>query len=119
MGIFDFFKRKDEEKVGSEQRRAAQNPINSGQDAEQPESDEVTPPGANKGFSPKDRTPAPSQRFYEVQEGDSLSGIAKKRYGDASKWEVIYEANRKEIKDPDKIEAGQVLKMPDINKEEK
>ena len=44
--------------------------------------------------------------------GDSLSKIAKREYGDAQQWHRIYEANRDIIKDPDLIYPGQQLKVP-------
>jgi len=49
---------------------------------------------------------------YTVVSGDSLSKIAQRRYGAASKWRVIFEANRDQIKDPDLIHPGQVLTIP-------
>jgi nucleoid-associated protein YgaU len=49
---------------------------------------------------------------YEVVSGDSLSKIAKKFYGDASKYMTIFEANRDLLKDPDKIQVGQKLRIP-------
>ena len=51
-------------------------------------------------------------KIYEVVAGDSLSKIAKREYGDANKWERIYEANRDVLKNPDKIYPGQVLRIP-------
>lgn len=49
---------------------------------------------------------------YTTKSGDSLSKIAKETYGDAGKWNVIYEANKDQIKDPNKIWANQILIMP-------
>lgn len=49
---------------------------------------------------------------YTVQSGDTLSKIAKEKYGDASKWHRIYEANKARIKDPDKIQVGWELEIP-------
>ncbi|HUA41732.1 MAG TPA: LysM peptidoglycan-binding domain-containing protein [Streptosporangiaceae bacterium] len=49
---------------------------------------------------------------YTVVGGDTLSGIAQRYYGDAGKWPVIYEANRYQIQNPDRIFAGQVLRIP-------
>jgi nucleoid-associated protein YgaU len=51
-------------------------------------------------------------RTYTVVSGDSLSKIAKREYGDATKWHAIFEANRDKIKDPDLIHPGQVLTIP-------
>jgi len=50
----------------------------------------------------KSAKPGPG-RSYTVQKGDTLSQIAEHFYGSASKWRVIYEANRDLIKDPDLI----------------
>jgi len=51
-------------------------------------------------------------RTYTVVQGDSLSKIAKREYGDANKWRQIYEANKDVIKDPDLIYPGQTLRLP-------
>ena len=51
-------------------------------------------------------------RTYVVVKGDTLSGIAKREYGNANKWRTIYEANKDVIKDPDLIYPGQELKIP-------
>ncbi len=49
---------------------------------------------------------------YTVQKGDTLSAISKQVYGKASAWNQIFEANRDQLKDPDRIQPGQVLKIP-------
>ncbi|MBP1648300.1 MAG: Peptidoglycan-binding LysM [Bacteroidetes bacterium] len=49
---------------------------------------------------------------YTVQSGDSLSKIAKRFYGDAKLYPKIFEANRDQLSDPDKIRVGQSLKLP-------
>jgi nucleoid-associated protein YgaU len=53
-----------------------------------------------------------SGKTYVVVNGDNLSNIAKREYGDANKWRTIYEANKDLIKDPDLIYPGQQLKIP-------
>ena len=58
-------------------------------------------------------TPTASQRTHTVQKGDTLSGIAKQVYGRADRWQLIYQANRDRIDDPDRIFPGQVLVIPD------
>jgi nucleoid-associated protein YgaU len=55
---------------------------------------------------------AGSERTYTVVAGDSLSKIAKREYGDANKWHQIYAANRATISNPDLIQPGQVLTLP-------
>ncbi len=49
---------------------------------------------------------------YRVEPGDTLSSIAKQFYGDASRFPVLFEANRHQINDPDLIFAGQLLRVP-------
>ena len=59
-------------------------------------------------------TPAPEATFYEVKSGDTLSKIAKAQYGDAKKYNVIFEANTPMLKDPDLIYPGQILRIPKL-----
>ena len=54
----------------------------------------------------------PEATIYTVQSGDTLGGIAKAHYGDASKYTVIFEANQPLLSDPNKIYAGQALRIP-------
>lgn len=56
--------------------------------------------------------PEPEATFYTVVKGDNLSKIAKAHYGEASKYRLIFEANKPMLKDPDKIYPGQVLRIP-------
>jgi uncharacterized protein YidB (DUF937 family) len=57
--------------------------------------------------------PAPPERWYTVAPGDSLSKIAKQFYGDAQQWRRIYDANREQVKNPDLIQPGWRLRIPD------
>ena len=50
--------------------------------------------------------------YYTIQSGDTLSKIAKAKYGDASQYNKIFEANREVIGDPDKIYPGQQIRIP-------
>lgn len=49
---------------------------------------------------------------YTVKSGDTLSKIAKDHLGDANAYMKIFEANKDQLNDPDKIKPGQVLKIP-------
>ena len=51
-------------------------------------------------------------RTYTVKSGDTLSKIAKEHLGDANAYMKIFNANKDQITDPDKIKPGQVLKIP-------
>jgi nucleoid-associated protein YgaU len=59
--------------------------------------------------SPK---PVETTEFYTIKKGDTLSKIAKQYYGNASKYPVIFEANREVIKNADLIYPGQVIRIP-------
>jgi nucleoid-associated protein YgaU len=57
-------------------------------------------------------TPEPESQWHTVVSGDNLSKIAKKFYGDANKYPVIFEANKPMLTHPDKIYPGQMLRIP-------
>ena len=57
----------------------------------------------------------PAARFYEVKKGDTLSKISKEQYGDANRYNAIFEANRPMLKHPDKIYPGQKLRIPPLD----
>ena|SRR5688572_23641990 len=49
---------------------------------------------------------------YTVKSGDTLSAIAQRFLGNAGDYMEIFNANRDQLNDPDKIKPGQVLKIP-------
>ena len=51
-------------------------------------------------------------RTYTVKPGDTLSKIAKEHLGDAGAYMKIFNENKDQLNDPDKIKPGQVLKLP-------
>lgn len=53
-------------------------------------------------------------QFHDVVKGDTLSAISKKYYGDANKYNAIFEANRPMLSNPDKIYPGQKLRIPKL-----
>ncbi len=58
--------------------------------------------------------PAMEAKFYTVVSGDTLSKISKEFYGDANKYNTIFEANKPMLTHPDKIYPGQVLRIPNL-----
>jgi nucleoid-associated protein YgaU len=52
------------------------------------------------------------ERTYTVKPGDTLSKIAKETLGQANAYMEIFNANRDQLSDPDKVKPGQVLKIP-------
>lgn len=63
---------------------------------------------------PAESSPAPkvTAKSYTVAKGDTLWAIAKKYYGDGSKYTKIFEANKGVLKNPNVIYVGQVLTIP-------
>ena len=55
---------------------------------------------------------APKADSHTVLRGESLWLIAKKYYGDGSKWRQIYEANKNTISDPNRIREGMNIIIP-------
>lgn len=51
---------------------------------------------------------------HVVQSGESLSKIAKHYYGDAMKYNKIFQANTNILKNPDLIHPDQVLVIPKL-----
>jgi nucleoid-associated protein YgaU len=51
----------------------------------------------------------PRPELYKVKKGDTLSGIAGKKLGDAGRWPEIARLNRDIVPDPDELFPGQVL----------
>ncbi len=56
--------------------------------------------------------PMGGARYHTVQKKDTLYSLARQYYGDAKKWRDIYEANRAELGDPNRIKVGQRLAIP-------
>ena len=53
-----------------------------------------------------------SGKTYTVKPGDTLSKIAREHLGDANAYMKVFNANKDQLTDPDKIQPGQVLKLP-------
>ncbi|WP_223452843.1 MULTISPECIES: peptidoglycan-binding protein LysM [unclassified Pseudomonas] len=52
-------------------------------------------------------------KFVTVVKGDTLSAISLRAYGDANKYQKIFEANKPMLKDVNKIYPGQSLRIPE------
>ena len=103
MGLFDFLKKGEQKpaaKPAATQARPQASPLGSPA-AQRPAAQPA--PSVQQG---------PRFEMYTVKEGDWLSKIAGRYYGDVHKWSRIYDANRDQISDPDKIRPGMVLKIP-------
>jgi LysM repeat protein len=72
-------------------------------------------PGAQAGATQTTPQPTPAKasiKTYTVKSGDTLGEIAKRELGSANKYMEIFNANRDQLTDPDKIKPGQILKIP-------
>ena len=72
---------------------------------------DAKPQDEKKGFN-FDPKKSGTIESYTVKAGDTLSMIAEKVYGDAAKYNDIYEANKDQLKSADDIKVGQTLKIP-------
>jgi hypothetical protein len=57
--------------------------------------------------------PGPQDALHQVMPGDDLHLIAGYYYGDARQWERIWQANKAQIRNPNLIERGALLRVPD------
>jgi nucleoid-associated protein YgaU len=55
-----------------------------------------------------------AMRKHTVQSGETLFRIARQYYGDGTHYMKIFEANKNWLEDPDHIEPGQELLIPDL-----
>jgi len=53
-----------------------------------------------------------ASQWHVVTQGDTLSKIAAHYYGDATLYPKIFDANRDQLTDPNKIRVGQKLRIP-------
>ena len=51
-------------------------------------------------------------QWHEVKKGETLWKIAEQYYGDGNLYQKIFEANRDTLKDPNRINIGQKLRIP-------
>jgi nucleoid-associated protein YgaU len=67
-------------------------------------------PAAGAGAATAAAAPS-AGKTYTVKAGETLSGIAKEHLGSAGAYMKIFELNKDQLTDPDKIKAGQVLHL--------
>jgi nucleoid-associated protein YgaU len=74
----------------------------------------VTEP-VTKAAVPEPTSTAAGSETITVKPGEYLYSIAKRVYGDASKWRLIYDANRDQLSNPDAVRVGMKLVVPAAN----
>ncbi|MFH0731709.1 MAG: LysM peptidoglycan-binding domain-containing protein [Candidatus Omnitrophota bacterium] len=60
-----------------------------------------------------EESPASVKRTYVIAKDDSLWKIAKKQLGDGNRWKEIYNLNKENIKNPDKLILGTKILLPE------
>jgi nucleoid-associated protein YgaU len=68
--------------------------------------------GPSAGAAAPAAKPAAAAKTYTVKAGDTLSKIAKEHLGNAGAYMKIFDLNKDQLTDPDKIKPGQVLRLP-------
>lgn len=76
--------------------------------------DQLTPSGSvtSRLEVPFERLTLARPGVVTIVRGDNLWNIARNRYGDGTRYTVIYEANKGQIRDPNLIYPGQVFVVP-------
>ena len=59
------------------------------------------------------KTDASGKKLYTVKKDDNLWKIAETIYGDGSKWNLIYEANKEILENPGDLRVGMELVIPE------
>ena len=76
------------------------------------------PAGTDAGTAaqqPAATTPAqPKEGRVVIQPGNNLWRISRVLYGDGAKFTMLYEANKDQIRDPNRIYPGQVFRTPNV-----
>lgn len=65
-----------------------------------------------QGLAPTKAQPRPLARAITITRGNTLWAIAREAYGDPYLYVQIFQANRDQIRDPDRIYPGQVFTLP-------
>ncbi len=70
------------------------------------------PVPANRVVAATGSGAASAARYYIIQRGDTLYGLARRFYGNSSMWRAIARANRTVIQNPNQIPAGARIVLP-------
>jgi nucleoid-associated protein YgaU len=75
-----------------------------------------TPPAPKAtGVEATTTSGAKRARQHVVEAGDTLFTIAKAYYGDGARFVDLFQANRSQVKDPERLEPGVVLTIPSLD----
>jgi len=82
-----------------------------------PERERAESPGAARAGESRQEGPSgitggAGGKTYTVVKGDTLTSIAKDRYGDGNEWRKIYNANRDKLPNENDLKVGMTLTIP-------
>jgi len=97
---------------GAAPSEATKNAVWNAIKAANPAYDDITADITIDSSLPQPAPAAPAEQTYTVQPGDTLSKIAKQFYGNANAYMKIFDANKDQLSDPNKIKIGQELVIP-------
>lgn len=69
-----------------------------------------------QGIGAQDPPVTTGEVVHVVQSGETLGSIALEYYGTVGAWRQIFEANRNGLQDPDRIQPGMELRIPDASR---
>ncbi|MCA3559713.1 MAG: LysM peptidoglycan-binding domain-containing protein [Aestuariivirga sp.] len=101
------FVREEQKKVADANQQQAQSGSSTKTDSENTQQPATQQQAANTPVKPKDGR-------VVIQPGNNLWTIARVLYGSGAKFTMLYEANKDQIRDPDRIYPGQIFKTPDV-----
>jgi len=82
---------------------------------ESPPTPSTSPEAASESsVSTRSAPGASSVRYYTVEEGDTLYGIARRIYGEGRHWKAVYDANKDLIDDARELTLGWKLELPPV-----
>lgn len=73
------------------------------------------PPRVPAGTPGRVEAPPTGGQKHVVEDGDTLMGLARRYYGNADKFGLIYQANRDQLSTTDRLQPGKVLTIPDAH----
>ena len=71
-------------------------------------------PASESSVSTRSAPGASSVRYYTVEQGDTLYGIARQIYGEGRHWKAVYDANKDLIDDARELTLGWKLELPPV-----
>lgn len=75
----------------------------------------VARPALDTPVAQTNAAPAANTAVHVVQSGETLGQIALRYYGDANRWQAIYDANRGQLTSPSALAVGMRLTIPPLS----